>query len=141
MTQRILFTGSRETSHEMVDTLRRYLISLIGRDVLVIAGDAEGVDYEVVRFCDENDISVECHGAYRKMRNKTWTGNNVSHDTTYLGRDEKMVSLLRPGDKCIAVWSGTWNGGIRGRSGTVYTGRLAEKAGIETEWIYRQPPK
>lgn len=50
MTQRILFTGSRETTPEMITALRRYLISLIGEDVHVIVGDAHGVDYEVVRF-------------------------------------------------------------------------------------------
>lgn len=141
MTRKILITGSRDTTPEMVDCLKKYLISLIGEDVTVIVGDAWGIDYEVVQFCDENDIDVECHGAYQKMRFKTWTGRNVSHDTDYPGRDRIMVSLLNTGDRCVALWNGTWNHGIRGRSGTVLTGHLAEKAGIETEWIWRQPPQ
>lgn len=141
MTRKILVTGSRDTTPEMVDCLRRHLVSLIGMDILVIVGDAEGVDRETVQFCDENDIPVECHGAYQKMRLKTWTGQNIPHDTDYLGRDKAMVSLLDQGDGCIAVWNGKWNGGVRGRSGTVYTARLAEKLGIETEWIWRHPPQ
>jgi hypothetical protein len=140
MTQKILVTGSRETSPEMVDTLRRHLSRLIGTDVLVMAGDAGGIDYETVRFCDEHEIPVECHGAYREMRNKTWTGENIAHETSYLGRDRLMVSRLGKGDRCIAVWNGTWNKGIKGRSGTVYTARLAERAGIDTDWIWKNPP-
>lgn len=139
MTRKILVTGSRETTPEMVDALRRHLATLIGNDVLVIVGDAQGIDYETVQFCDENEIPVECHGAYQKMRNKTWTGENISHDTDYLGRDKIMVSLLGDGDRCWAVWSGKWNGGIKGRSGAVYTARLAEKIGAETEWLWKKP--
>ena len=139
MTRKILFTGSRDANPEMLRLAREYLDSLVGWDVHIIVGDADGVDYQVVMICDEKDISVECHGAYQKMRFKTWTGKNFAHDTDYLGRDRIMANLLEPGDECVAVWNGKWKNGIVGRSGTVTTARYARERGAVVTWLYKIP--
>jgi hypothetical protein len=137
MTRKILFTGSRDASPEMLAMVDMYIRgNLYDRDVSVIVGDADGVGYQVIQTCDECDIPIEVHGGYGKMLHKTWTGKNIVHDTDYPGRDKIIVSLLGQGDRCIAVWNGKWG---RGRSGTVLTARFAEKAGIETEWIWMRP--
>jgi len=136
MTRNILFTGSRDANPEMLMLVHEYTDSLIGQDVRVIVGDAEGVDYQVVRNCDELEIPIECHGAYNKMRFKTWTGKNITHDTDYLGRDRIMANLLEPGDECVAVWNGKSM-----KSGTIATARYAKKKEATIVWLYKSPEK
>lgn len=134
MTRKILFTGSREVNLEMLRLAREYLDTLIGQDVHLIVGDADGVDYQVIRYGDELELPMECHGAYHTMRHKTWTGLNITHDTDYLGRDRIMASLLGPGDLCVAIWNGESL-----KSGTIATARYAKKRGADIIWLYRKP--
>lgn len=136
MTRKILFTGSRDASPDMLRRVREYLDTLVGMDVHIIVGDAEGVDYQVVCYADELELSIECHGAYNRMRFKTWTGRNIPHDTDYLGRDRIMASLLKEGDTCIAVWNGK-----NLKSGTIATARYAKRSGAEIVWLHKSPVK
>lgn len=134
MIQKVLFTGSREASHDMLEAVSRYINArIVGHEVLVIVGDADGVDETVIRCCDENEIPVEVHGAFNKFRRKTWTGTNVSHDTDYLGRDRIMANLLKPGDMCVAVWNG-----VSKESGTVATARYAGRSCHAVYWLWRK---
>ena len=134
MTRKILFTGSRDASPEMLMLVRDTLESIRGQDVHIIVGDADGVDYKVIVSCDELDIPFEVHGAYNKMRHKAWNGVNIAHNLDYLSRDRLIANLLEPGDECVAVWNGKSL-----RSGTIATARYAKKIGATIKWLYKIP--
>lgn len=140
MTRKILVTGSREANDEMLKLVCKTIIGFVSQDICVIVGDSpDGVDYQAIVSCDELEIPIECHGAYGKMRVKTWTGKNIVHDTDCLGRDRIMASLLGQGDTCYAFWNGIWKNNVKGRSGTVYTAKWAKQAGADIIWPYRKP--
>ncbi len=132
---KVLFTGSREIAPEQADTIRRYITERVaGKDVHIIVGDAEGADTVVIQACDESDISIEVHGAYNKMRCKTWTGKNYPHDTDYLGRDRIMAEMVGQGDMVVVAWNGKSK-----RSGTYATARYASKNCPMAYWLLEKP--
>jgi hypothetical protein len=132
MTQKVLFSGSREASPMMLEATHRYLMEHIaGRDILVIVGDADGVDLRVIQTCDENDIPVEVHGAYRAIRHKSFTGQNISHDTDYHGRDRIMANLIGATDRAVIVWNG-----ISRQSGTWATARAVSRNTMLVYWLW-----
>lgn len=137
MTQKILFTGSRDATPDMLAATRNYIAErLVGKDVHVIVGDAEGVDYEVIQVCDEAEISIEVHGAYGKVRHKTWTGRNVPHDTDYPTRDRIMAGLIQPTDRAVVVWNG-----VTQACGTYLTARAVSKNTLRVYWLWMKPEK
>ncbi len=131
--RKVLFTGSRDASPEMLAAVRKYIRDrLAGADVQVIVGDADGVDYEVIQACDEHEIPIEVHGA-RRIRHKTWTGKNIVHDTDYLGRDRIMAGLLEKTDFLVVVWNGKSR-----QCGTIYTAKQASPRVLEAYWLWKK---
>jgi hypothetical protein len=132
MTQKILFSGSRAATPDMLAATDLYIRDrLAGKDVCIIVGDAEGIDYRVIQTCDELELPIEVHGGYGKMRCKTWTGVNVTHDTDYLERDRIMANLIGPDDRAVIVWDG-----ISKRCGTVATARAVSKNTLLVYWLW-----
>ena len=131
---KVLVTGSRDATPEMLAAVSRHLRGLKGRNAHIIVGDASGIDDTVIQTCDEIGLSIEAHGAYKKMRRRTMTGRNITHDTDYLGRDTLMAQLLGPGDICVAVWDG-----IKINSGTVATARRAARTCCAVYWLWKSP--
>lgn len=135
MIQKILFTGSREASPDMLEATREYIKKHVaGRNVIVIVGDAEGIDYQVIQTCDELEIPIEVHGAYGRMRHNTWTGKNFPHEVkSYLGRDRLMAEMVGVNDMVVAVWNGKSL-----KCGTVATARHASKSCPHAYWLWKK---
>lgn len=134
---KVLFTGSREASPDMLDAIRDYITNRIARiSAEVIVGDAEGCDYQVIQVCDELEIPIQVHGAYQKMKHKTWTGQNITHDTDYLGRDRIMAGMVGIHDMVVVVWNGKSK-----QCGTVATARYAAKKCPHAYWLWAKLEK
>jgi predicted Rossmann fold nucleotide-binding protein DprA/Smf involved in DNA uptake len=132
MTEKVLFSGSREVAPDILIQVDKYIIDHISnRDILVVVGDAEGVDAQVIRSCDRLGIPIEVHGAYKKMRRRTSTGKNIPHDTTYPGRDRIMAERLGVSDRAVIVWNGI-------SRGTILTARAAEKRVSVVYWLWKK---
>jgi len=132
MTQKILFSGSRNATPQMLEATRRYIVErLIGKDVYVIVGDAEGIDTCVIQTCDENDIPLEVHGAHDTIRHITFTGKQVKHPCGYLERDRIMADLIGQTDRAVIVWNG-----ISRHCGTWATARAVSRNTMNVYWLW-----
>ncbi len=135
MTQNILFTGSRKATPDMLFATANYIKErLAGKDVHVIVGDSEGVDYQVIQICDELELPIEVHGGYGKVRHKTWTGRNVAHDIDYLSRDRIMANLIGPTDRAVVIWDG-----VSKQCGTWATARAVSRNTMNVYWLWMKP--
>ena len=104
---KLLITGSREASQRLLHLAYKAVERCKKLGWEIIVGDAPGIDSAVIRACDDLGVPVEVHGAYNKIRNATKTGENVTHNTSYPGRDRIMASKC---DQCLALWNGKSRG-------------------------------
>ena len=120
---KILITGSREATPEMLQAVKTYIDWADEHDAQVIVGDAPGMDAEVIRLCDERLIPLTVVGAYGKLRHRSkFPEQNCYIAGGYLDRDRLMAHKC---DCCIAIWNG------RSR-GTKYTYDYAQSLGKQT---------
>lgn len=118
----LLITGSRDATPAMLDYTRRLVQRAKERDMVIIVGDAEGVDATVIEEADRLGVPCEVHGAYGKLKHQSHSGlamQNGHPGWTYPQRDELMA---RNADIVIAVWNGT-------SRGTKLTADLAQQFG------------
>jgi hypothetical protein len=123
---KILITGSRNASFDMLDMVRKICERHSQEEFIV--GDASGVDAQVISYCDDNGIKVSVYGAYNTMRHKTISGNNHPLNMSYPSRDKYMVDEAKP-DMCAAIWDGSSHG-------TIHTATYAHQHDIPTH-IYQ----
>ncbi len=107
---KVLFTGSRDATPEMLDYARRAVARVHKLGWEVVVGDATGVDQAVIEECDRLGVPVTVHGGYGKIRIRTTTGQNIPHPGSYPDRNWAMVETLAPGDHCLAIWDGSSHG-------------------------------
>ena len=127
----ILFSGSREATPEMLSAVSEYIKSRVSSHDTIIVGDAEGIDYQVIRTADELEIPIQVHGT-AKMRHLTWTGTNITHPgMSYLQRDRHMAGLIGHSDRAVIVWNG-----ISPKCGTVATARYVSQNTSVVYWLW-----
>ena len=104
---KLLITGSREASDRMLQYARIVVDRAKQLGWSIVVGDAEGIDAEVIAWCDMLGVPVEVHGSYGKLRHQSRTGKNVTHPASYPERDRIMAGIC---DVCIGVWNGKSRG-------------------------------
>jgi hypothetical protein len=98
---RLLVTGSREATPDMLAYTRRVVERAKARGWSVVVGDVEGVDAAVIVVCDELAVPIEVHGAQGTLRHRTQTGENIIHP---FGDPERDRAIAERADVCVAVW-------------------------------------
>lgn len=91
--------------------------------VMIIVGDADGIDKAVIEECDKWKIPCVVNGALGEVHNRTKTGVNIAHKCGYLSRDRLMAEAC---DVCLAFWNGH-------STGTKYTLDHARSLGKEID--------
>lgn len=114
---RLLITGSRDATPDMLDYARRCVERAKERGWEIVVGDAAGVDAAVIEACCKLGVTYQVYGITPDPRNGPKGFYTRVDATSYLTRDEVMV---RRSDRCIAIWNG------RSR-GTLYTFNYARK--------------
>ena len=104
---KLLVTGSRNASPAMIAYAKSVVAKAKALGWSVIVGDAEGIDAAVISECDRLAVPVSVHGAYSRLRRRTFTGKNYIHAGNYIERDRLMAEKC---DVCYAVWDGTSRG-------------------------------
>jgi len=120
----LLITGSRNASSAMLDYARKVVARAKEKGWKIIVGDADGVDDTVIQACDDLGVPVTVFGAYRKMRSKMRTGENIALPGSYPTRDRHMAILCTC---CMAIWNGESHG-------TMITYRAAQSLGKQV-WL------
>lgn len=104
---KILITGSRFPNPDISKKCSNFLESLLDKKgkITILVGDAEGIDSQVIDFCDEHSLNVIVHGAYGKIKKYTGSrkGFNLILAGDYIYRDNYMAFMS---DECVAFWDG-----------------------------------
>jgi hypothetical protein len=118
---RLLITGSRHATPEMLDMARRAVTRAKANGWLVLVGDnPRGIDAAVINACDASGVNVLIFGTAARPRKgsqrpETYWQVDVSRReeedfstfATYAARDRYMVELA---DRILAIWNGTSRG-------------------------------
>jgi hypothetical protein len=99
---KLLITGSRKASPEMLDYARRIVEWCKEKNFLIIVGEAEGVDSAVLQHCMKIDHRFECYGIAAEPRNPIGEANYFRVKGDYLARDRRMVERA---DQVVAIWN------------------------------------
>lgn len=119
---RLLITGSRLASAEMLRYAQRLVDYANEREWSIVVGDAEGVDAMVIDECLTTGIDYTVYGITPEPRN----GPNMHYvrvSGNFLTRDRTMVQHA---DRVMAIWNGV-------SRGTKYTYDYAIKRGLKAE--------
>ena len=113
---RLLITGSRKATPEMLDYARRAVARAKEHGWHIVVGDAEGVDLAVMQACDALGVPYVCYGIDPQPRH----GNPAQYvrcEGTFLDRDRVMARICH---RVLAIWNGHSQ-----RSGTIATWNYA----------------
>lgn len=125
----LLITGSRDATPAMLAYADRAVARCRELEWVVIVGDAEGVDAQVIGKCHHIGVPFACYGITASPRNfccQGHLGNYLQAKGDYLARDRQMVEAA---DRVLAIW----NGQSRGTKYTYdYAVKLGKRADIRT---------
>ncbi len=110
MLKRLLISGSRDASPQMLDFARRCVGRAQQQGYVVLVGDAAGVDAAVVKQCLLLNVPCVCVGIARQPRNgggKNKRSTYLPFGSTYSDRDRYLVECA---DIVMCIWNGISNG-------------------------------
>ncbi len=145
---RLLITGSRHATPEMLELAQRAVSRAHEKGWMVVVGDnPQGVDAAVIDACDQRGVNVLVCGTTREPRkgsirpNSYWQVDVTRHDgddailfETYAARDRWMVKLC---DRMLAIWNGQSRGT---KAGYDYARQIHKTVNLITFQSAPKPP-
>ena len=107
---RLLITGSRDATPEMMDYAHRLVIYARDKGWHIIVGDAEGIDAKVIYDCATYNVPFVVYGITANPRHGGLAArlHYIQVDEqSFLGRDRYMVKMC---SRCMAIWNGRSRG-------------------------------